>query len=107
MIWFKDKIMCEGGASINSSTGLYVSHNISANNARATGATRISNLNARQPAGWYSWSSGTNGAPTTYGVVLYVHWGTDSDFAQIAIGTNNALYTRYYVNGAFTSWSTK
>lgn len=92
-MWFKDALTVYG--------------NISGNNIKTSAATRISNLNSRQAGGWYSWTSGATGAPTTYGIVFYVQWGTDSDFAQIALGTNNALYTRYYVNGGYTAWSTK
>lgn len=69
--------------------------------------TRISNLNSRLASGWYSWSSGTTGAPTTYGVLLQIQWTSSGDFYQIAVGSNNALYTRAYVNGAYTAWSTK
>lgn len=70
-------------------------------------ATRITNLNQRLNSGWYAWSNNASGRPTDYGVLLVIQWGTDSDFCQIAFGTNNAMWTRWYVNGAWQSWSLK
>lgn len=73
----------------------------------AGAAPRITNLNSRLNTGWYSWTSGTSNAPVTYGVLFTIQWSSGGDFYQLAIGSNNALYTRSYVNGAYTSWSTK
>ena len=71
-------------------------------------ATRISNLNSRLASGWYSWSSGTTGAPTAYGVMLQIKWDSGTDFYQIAISSDNArIFTRGYVNGGYTGWKEK
>lgn len=101
------KIISNGGATFNSSTGVYVEYYLSSMNMRATGATRISNLNTRLVSGWYSFTSGANGAPTAYGVLFVIQWVNDGDFYQMVIGSNNYLYTRRYVNGAYSDWSTK
>lgn len=70
-------------------------------------ATRVSNLNTRLASGWYAWSSGATGAPASYGVMLVMQWSTNADFCQIAVSTGNSMWTRWYVNGAWTSWIAK
>lgn len=66
-------------------------------------AKRVSNLNVFYDSGWYAFGSGTNGAPTGYGVCLHIKWG-ESDFAQLVLGTDNKIYTRWWVNEAWTGW---
>lgn len=66
--------------------------------------TRITNLNTRLASGWYAWSSNATGRPADYGVLLVIQWGSASDYCQLAISTGNAMWTRWYVNGAWTSW---
>lgn len=67
-------------------------------------AKRISNLNVYYDSGWYAYSSGSNGAPSSYGVMLHLKWG-ESDFVQIAFDFSNTMYQRAWVNGAWTNWT--
>lgn len=67
-------------------------------------ARRISNLNVYYSSGWYSYSSGSQGAPSDYGVLLHLKWG-ESDFVQIAFDFANSMYQRAWINGAWTSWT--
>lgn len=69
-----------------------------------TVATRISNLNVKLNSGWYAWSSNATGRPADYGVMLVIQWGSEGDFCQIAVSTGNSMWTRWYVNSAWTSW---
>lgn len=69
-------------------------------------AKRISNLNVYYESGWYAYSSGSQGAPSSYGVMLHLKWG-ETDFAQIAFDFANNMYQRAWVNGAWTSWKTR
>lgn len=69
-----------------------------------TVATRISNLNVKLNSGWYAWSNNATGRPADYGVMLVIQWGSDGDFCQIAVSTGNSMWTRWYVNNAWTSW---
>ena len=66
-------------------------------------AKKVSNLNVFYDSGWYAFGSGTNGAPCSYGVCLHIKWG-ESDFAQLVLGTDNKIYTRWWVNEAWTGW---
>lgn len=68
-------------------------------------ATRISNLNYYLDSGWYSFGSDAVGRPCDWGVLLHFKC-FGSDFAQIAFGTNNVMYTRWWVNNDWTSWRT-
>lgn len=68
-------------------------------------ATRISNLNYYLDSGWYSFGSDAVGRPCDWGVLLHFKC-FGSDFAQIAFGTNNVMYTRWWVNNGWTSWRT-
>ena len=70
-------------------------------------AKRVSNLNVSYESGWYAFSSGTNGAPCNYGVMLNIKWG-DADIADgaqlvIEIGTGR-LFTRATTNNG-ANWS--
>lgn len=67
-------------------------------------AKRISNLNVYYDSGWYAYSSGSQGAPSSYGVVLHLKWG-ETDFVQIAFDFANTMYQRAWVNGAWTNWT--
>ena len=67
-------------------------------------AKRISNLNVYYESGWYAYSSGSQGAPSSYGVVLHLKWG-ETDFIQIAFDFSNTMYQRAWVNGAWTNWT--
>ena len=67
-------------------------------------AKRISNLNVYYESGWYAYSSGSQGAPSSYGVMLHLKWG-ETDFAQIAFDFANNMYQRAWVNGAWTNWT--
>lgn len=67
-------------------------------------AKRISNLNVYYESGWYAYSSGSQGAPSSYGVVLHLKWG-ETDFVQIAFDFANTMYQRAWVNGAWTNWT--
>lgn len=67
-------------------------------------AKRISNLNVYYDSGWYAYSTGSQGAPSRYGVVLHLKWG-ETDFVQIAFDFANTMYQRAWVNGAWTSWT--
>lgn len=67
-------------------------------------AKRISNLNVFYDSGWYAYSSGSQGAPSSYGVMLHLKWG-ETDFAQIAFDFANNMYQRAWVNGAWTNWT--
>lgn len=69
-----------------------------------TVATRISNLNVKLNSGWYAWSNNATGRPADYGVMLVIQWGSEGDFCQIAVSTGNSMWTRWYVNNAWTSW---
>lgn len=69
-------------------------------------AKRISNLNVYYDSGWYAYSTGSQGAPSGYGVVLHLKWG-ESDFVQLAMDFANNMYQRAWVNGAWTSWKTR
>ena len=69
-------------------------------------AKRISNLNVYYDSGWYAYSSGSQGAPSSYGVVLHLKWG-ETDFVQIAFDFANTMYQRAWVNGAWTNWKTR
>ena len=69
-------------------------------------AKRISNLNVFLDSGWYAYSSGSNGAPSDYGIVLHIKWNTD-DFIQIAFDFANNMYQRAWVNGGWTNWKTR
>lgn len=75
-------------------------------------AKRISNLNASLDSGWYSFASGTNGAPVDYGVCWHIKWGNSdiSDCAQIVIqlGTGK-MYVRATLedNKYWGSWVEK
>lgn len=69
-------------------------------------AKRISNLNVYYESGWYAYSSGSQGAPSSYGVMLHLKWG-ETDFVQIAFDFANNMYQRAWVNGAWTSWKTR
>lgn len=66
-------------------------------------APRISNMNAYLDSGWYSFGSDCAGTPTSWGVMLTFRAFTN-DMCQIVHGTNNVLYIRWYVNGAYTPW---
>lgn len=69
---------------------------------------RVSNLNTIYTSGWYSWSGAGTGTPTDYGVVLNIIWGTagdpNADRYQIAMGSNNIMYVRSFVNAAWRAW---
>lgn len=68
---------------------------------------RISNLNVLYDSGWYGFATGANGSPVPYwGVMLHLKL-TEDDFMQLVIGTNNKLYTRCWVNNAWSSWAEK
>lgn len=67
-------------------------------------AKRISNLNVFYDSGWYAYSSGSNGAPSSYGVILHLKWG-ETDFVQIAFDFANTIYQRAWVNGTWTNWT--
>ncbi|MDB1956018.1 phage tail protein [Clostridium tertium] len=67
-------------------------------------AKRISNLNVFYDSGWYAYSSGSNGAPSSYGVILHLKWG-ETDFVQIAFDFANTMYQRAWVNGTWTNWT--
>lgn len=67
-------------------------------------AKRISNLNVFYDSGWYAYSSGSNGAPSSYGVILHLKWG-ETDFIQIAFDFANTMYQRAWVNGTWTNWT--
>lgn len=69
-------------------------------------AKRISNLNVYYESGWYAYSNGSQGAPSSYGVVLHLKWG-ETDFVQIAFDFANTMYQRAWVNGAWTNWTQK
>lgn len=69
-------------------------------------AKRISNLNVLYDSGWYAYSTGSQGAPSDYGVMLHLKWG-ESDFIQIAFDFANNMYQRAWVNGGWTSWKTR
>lgn len=69
-------------------------------------AKRISNLNVFYDSGWYAYSNGANGAPSSYGIMLHFKWNTE-DFIQIAFDFANTMYQRAWVNGAWTSWKTR
>lgn len=69
-------------------------------------AKRISNLNVYYDSGWYAYSTGSQGAPSGYGVMLHLKWG-ESDFVQLAMDFANNMYQRAWVNGAWTSWKTR
>ncbi|NMA82444.1 MAG: hypothetical protein GX962_01115, partial [Epulopiscium sp.] len=66
-------------------------------------AKRISNLNVFYDSGWYAYSSGSNGAPSDWGVVLHLKWN-ENDFIQIAFDFANTMYQRAWVNGSWTNW---
>ena len=66
-------------------------------------AKRISNLNVFYDSGWYAYGSGSNGAPSNYGVVLHLKWN-ENDFIQIAFDFANTMYQRAWVNGSWTNW---
>ncbi|MDC4240872.1 phage tail protein [Clostridium tertium] len=67
-------------------------------------AKRISNLNVFYDSGWYAYSSGSNGAPSSHGVILHLKWG-ETDFVQIAFDFANTMYQRAWVNGTWTNWT--
>ena len=67
-------------------------------------AKRISNLNVFYDSGWYAYGSGSNGAPSDWGVVLHFKWN-ENDFIQIAFDFANTMYQRAWVNGAWTNWT--
>ena len=69
-------------------------------------AKRISNLNVYYDSGWYAYSTGSQGAPSDYGVMLHLKWG-ESDFIQIAFDFANNMYQRAWVNGGWTNWKTR
>lgn len=69
-------------------------------------AKRISNLNVYYDSGWYAYSTGSQGAPSGYGVMLHLKWG-ESDFVQLAMDFANNMYQRAWVNGAWTNWKTR
>lgn len=64
---------------------------------------RISNLNSFLDSGWYGFGNGSNGAPTTWGVLLHLKLSS-SDFGQLVLGTDNKIYTRWWVNNGWTAW---
>lgn len=67
-------------------------------------AKRISNLNVFYDSGWYAYGSGSNGAPSDWGVVLHFKWN-ENDFIQIAFDFANTMYQRAWVNGGWTNWT--
>lgn len=69
-------------------------------------AKRISNLNVYYDSGWYAYSTGSQGAPSSYGVMLHLKWG-ESDFVQLSMDFANNMYQRAWVNGAWTNWKTR
>lgn len=69
-------------------------------------AKRISNLNVFFDSGWYAYSTGSQGAPSGYGVMLHLKWG-EEDFVQVAFDFANNMYQRAWVNGAWTNWKTR
>lgn len=66
-------------------------------------AKRVSNLNVFYDSGWYGFGEGTNGAPVGWGVCLHIKL-SESDFAQLVLGTDNKMYTRWWVNNNWTDW---
>lgn len=67
-------------------------------------AKRISNLSAFLDSGWYAYASGSNGSPpANWGTLLHLKLNSET-FTQLAIGTNNTLYTRSWTNGAWNNW---
>lgn len=66
-------------------------------------AKRISNLNTFFNSGWYAFGGGSNGAPCEFGMLLHFKW-SPTDFAQLVIGTDNKIYTRWWVNNGWTGW---
>jgi len=66
-------------------------------------AKRISNLNTFFDSGWYGFGEGANGAPVTWGVLLHTKLSSN-DFSQLVIGTDNKMYTRWWVNNGWTGW---
>ncbi|MPM61940.1 hypothetical protein SDC9_108804 [bioreactor metagenome] len=76
-------------------------------------ATRISNLNTFKPSGIYSFTSGANGAPCSYGILIHGAWNeyigapeSGSDFSQIVIDLGTGIYRRSWVNGGWSGWRT-
>ncbi|MGV2685130.1 hypothetical protein GNF82_12095 [Clostridium perfringens] len=75
---------------------------------------RISNLNPFMASGWYSFSTGTNGAPCSYGTLLHIAWNEwrgkadpESDFTQVVFDLGNtAIYRRNWVNNSWKGWVT-
>ena len=66
-------------------------------------APRITNMNAYLDSGWYSFGTDCSGTPTGWGIMLTFR-AFSTDMCQIVHGTNNVLYIRWYINGAYTSW---
>lgn len=66
-------------------------------------AKRVSNLNVFYDSGWYGFANGTNGAPVDWGVCLHIKL-SESDFVQLVLGTDNKIYTRWWVNNNWTDW---
>ena len=73
-------------------------------------ATRISNIDAILPCGWYAFGDDASGTrPVNWGLLLSFHvFGEgdvySKDMCQIVFGTNNSMYTRWWVNGAWVTW---
>lgn len=66
-------------------------------------AKRVSNLNVFYDSGWYGFANGTNGAPVDWGVCLHIKL-SESDFVQLVLGTDNKIYTRWWVNNNWMDW---
>lgn len=66
-------------------------------------AKRISNLSAFMDSGWYAFGADANGSPVAWGMLLHFKWSA-TDFGQLVLGTDNKIYTRWWVNSGWTTW---
>ena len=67
-------------------------------------AQRVGNINVIAYSGWVAFSSGTAGAPCSYGTVLTIVWGS-ADRSQFAMNvTGPEAWIRAYMNGTWSGW---
>jgi hypothetical protein len=108
-IWFTkpasfNKVLMNGQLDMNQ----YEIKNVSNFGGIENKATRISNINAILPSGWYAFGDDCAGSPPTkWGALLTIKAftnGSGYDMCQIVHGTNNVIYMRWWANNTYSAW---
>lgn len=71
-------------------------------------APQIKNMNIRMKSGWYAFRSpGVVGAPCPNGYLLVINANETNEYTQVAIGTNNSIYSRQFDGVKHGPWTSR